>query len=572
LTKTERTMGLYAATIFLSAFLLFAVQPLMSKYILPWFGGGPGVWTACMLFFQCVLLVGYSYAHLISSRLGPSRQAVLHLGALALSLLLLPITLDPSWKPAGAEPPTRHILALLVANIGVPFALLSSTGPLLSRWFSQSFPERSPYRLYALSNAGSLLALLSYPFIVERFLTLRAQAWIWSVGYCAFVLLCGACAWRFGRSGTCVAVGISVAGSNTPPSDLASKGEPDSAPGNTDMVLWLALAASASVMLLATTHQVSQDLAVIPLLWVLPLAIYLLSFILCFDHDWWYKRLLFGPLLAAAALAAVYVMSRDLTLSAWVQISVYLVALFACCMVSHGELARRRPSANYLTRFYLTISTGGALGGVLVAVVAPLVLEDFWEYHLGLTATCLLAMACVQRDFTRNRRRDTERTPIRDRAGRRRRDILAKRKQNTASSNPLPWLAWGTTLLLFLTIVAGLVRDVRQDRIRAIDSARSFFGVTHILRTDKMRLMEHGRSVHGAQFLEPSMRNVTTTYYTRDSGVDIALDEYRRLQGLREDIGSGQTQSHSPTSWPHSTTLRIGVIGLGAGTDLHRQF
>ena len=338
MTKTERTMGLYAATIFLSAFLLFAVQPLMSKYILPWFGEGPGVWTACMLFFQCVLLVGYSYAHLISSRLGPSRQAVLHLGALALSLLLLPITLDPSWKPAGAEPPTRHILALLVANIGVPFALLSSTGPLLSRWFSQSFPERSPYRLYALSNAGSLLALLSYPFIVERFLTLRAQAWIWSVGYCAFVLLCGACAWRFGRSGICVAVGISVAGSNTPPSDLASKGEPDSAPGNTDMVLWLALAASASVMLLATTHQVSQDLAVIPLLWVLPLAIYLLSFILCFDHDWWYKRLLFGPLLAAAALAAVYVMSRDLTLSAWVQISVYLVALFACCMVSHRRV------------------------------------------------------------------------------------------------------------------------------------------------------------------------------------------------------------------------------------------
>ena len=545
-------MGWYAFTIFLSAFLLFAVQPLMGKYILPWFGGGPGVWTACMLFFQCVLLVGYSYAHLISSRLGPSRQKMLHLGALALSLLLLPIAPEPSWKPTGAEQPTRHILLLLLVNIGVPFALLSSTGPLLSRWFSHSFPARSPYRLYALSNAGSLLALLSYPFVVEPFLALRTQAWIWSLGYGAFVPLCGWCAWRFGRSDEALYLetSLSIPEPETPPGDLASKAEPNPAPGSTDRVLWLALAATASVMLLATTHQVSQDLAVIPLLWVLPLALYLLSFILCFNHDRWYKRWIFGPLLAVGALAVVYIMPQDLTLSAWIQIGVYSTMLFACCMVCHGELARLRPGANYLTRFYLIIGIGGALGGVAVAVVAPLVLKDFWEYHLGLTATCLLAMVCVQRDT----------------AKRRRRDILEKPKQDTAPANPRLWLAWGGTLLLFSIIIAGLVRDVRQDQKRAIETARNFFGVIHILEADKMRLMEHGRSLHGTQSLHPSMRKVPTTYFGRDSGIGIALDEYRRLQMPRQDINTGQIQSQDPASGPHDTTLRIGVIGLGTGT------
>ncbi len=522
-------MGRYAFTIFMSAFLLFAVQPLMGKYVLPWFGGGPGVWTACMLFFQCVLLAGYCYAHLIGSKLRPGKQRMLHLGVLALSLLLLPIAPEPSWKPTGTEQPTPYILFLLLVNIGAPFALLSSTGPLLSRWFSHSFPDRSPYRLYSLSNAGSLLALLSYPFVVEPLLALGTQAWVWSSGYGVFVLLCGWCAWQFGRSGEQT--------SQTLNDPMTEKAELSANPSGTDRVLWLGLAACASLMLLATTHQVSQDLAVVPLLWVLPLALYLLSFILCFDHDWWYKRWIFAPALAGGALAVVYMMPRDLTLSVWIQISVYSITLFACCMVCHGELVRIKPSADHLTGFYLIIGIGGALGGVAVAVVAPIVLKDYWEYHLGLMATGLLAMVCVQRD-----------------AKRRRPGMFEKSLKDRFLANPRLSLAWGATLLVFAVVVVGLVRDVVQDHERAIESARSFFGVIHILETDKVRLMEHGRSLHGTQSLHPSMRKVPTTYFGRKSGIGIALDEYRRLQTPRTASG------------PNDTTLRIGVTGLGAGT------
>lgn len=568
-------MGWYALTIFLSAFLLFEVQPLMGKYILPWFGGGAGIWTACMLFFQCSLLVGYSYAHLISNRLRPSRQMLLHIGALALSLLLLPITPESSWKPLVAEHPTRQILLLLVVNIGVPFALLSSTGPLLSHWFSRSFAGRSPYRLYALSNAGSLLALLSYPFVVEPFLALHTQAWAWSSGYGAFVLLCAWCAWQFSRSSEQVHPEkmIPGTGSGAPGAHLASKAEPHTAPSSTDMVMWLVLAANASVMLLATTQQVSQDLAVIPLLWVLPLALYLLSFILCFDHDWWYKRWLFGPLLAVGALAVVYMMTKDLVLSVWIQIGIYSITLFACCMVCHGELAQIRPSANYLTRFYLIIATGGALGGVMVAVIAPYVFNDFWEYHLGLISTCVLAMICVHRHRIRNQRTDMEKTRDPDTKKDRKQGKRKKRGRNRRpahnrdSARVLPQIAlmWGGALLVFLAIIVGLARDVSHARERTIVSSRSFFGVTQIQQQgDNVRLMEHGRTIHGIQVLSRNMRREPTTYYGRDSGIGIALREYRRLQTKNND--AELIQSGGSVLRSNGNTLRIGAIGLGAGT------
>jgi hypothetical protein len=549
----------YTLTIFLSAFLLFAVQPLMGKYILPWFGGGAGIWTACMLFFQCVLLVGYSYAHLISSNLRPGRQMLVHIGALAGSLLLLPITPESSWKSLATENPTQNILILLVFNIGVPFALLSATGPLLSRWFSVSFVGRSPYRLYALSNTGSLLALLSYPFLIEPFLSLGTQAWLWSAGYGLFVLLCAGCAWQFGRLEKPVNAEMALADSKSGEvvDDRVRKSEPPASPGTTDMLLWLALAANASVMLLATTHQVSQDLAVIPLLWVLPLALYLLSFILCFDHDWWYNRWIFGPLLAVAALAVVYVLLKEQFLSVWTQITVYSIALFAACMVCHGELVRIRPDKRYLTRFYLIVGSGGALGGILVAVVAPLVFNDYWEYQLGLVTTGLLAMTCVHRH---NRCKQL--------AARKKAESLALEAKTKKSNNkarkhekPAPafdpgigprWRVlslWSAVLLVFLAVVVGLVRDSQMGGEGTVLSSRSFFGVTHIIQHgNDMRLMEHGRTIHGAQFLNPRWRMEPTAYYERDSGIDIALAEYRRLM------------------LPDGVPMRIGVVGLGTGT------
>ena len=544
----------YTLTIFLSAFLLFAVQPLMGKYILPWFGGGAGIWTACMLFFQCVLLVGYSYAHLVSSKLDPRRQMLLHISALAGSLLLLPITPDSSWKALATEDPTQNILTLLVFNIGVPFALLSATGPLLSRWFSLSFADRSAYRLYALSNAGSLLALLSYPFLIEPFLSLGTQAWVWSAGYGLFVLLCGGCAWQFGWSKMQVPEEEVVAGSGS--GEPVQNSDPPESPGSIDVLLWLALAANASVMLLATTHQISQDLAVIPLLWVLPLALYLLSFILCFDHDWWYKRWIFGPLLAVAALAVVYIMAKEEILSVWIQIAIYSLALFAACMVCHGELVRLRPGSRYLTWFYLIVGTGGALGGILVAVIAPFVFNDYWEYHLGLVSTGLLAMICISRYHRRKRlavKRIAEspaekQKPKKGKGKTRNREKPVLLPEQGAGLGWGVLSLWGVTLLVFLAVVVGLVRDVRTGHDRTVLSSRSFFGVTHIIQNGGMRLMEHGRTIHGVQLLEPRWRRVPTAYYERDSGIDIALAEYRRLMIPADD------------------PMRIGVIGLGTGS------
>jgi hypothetical protein len=563
-------MAYYTLTIFLSAFLLFALQPLMGKYLLPWFGGGAGIWTACMLFFQCVLLLGYSYAHLLSSHLSQLRQSRFHIAALALSVFLLPIAPDASWKPLTAASPTWEILLLLIVNVGVPFALLSATGPLLSRWFSCSFPARSPYRLYALSNAGSLLALLSYPFVIEPFLALPGQALLWSFGYGSFTLLCGYCAWRFGRLPDLPAIGNP---SGNPSSNSPVVPESDSTPARTDKLLWLALAASASVMLLASTHQISQDLAVIPLLWVAPLAIYLLSFILCFDHDWWYKRWIFMPLLAAGSMAVIYVFAMESVVSNWIQIGIYSITLFASCMVCHGELVRLKPRASFLTEFYLIIGSGGAIGGIFVAVVAPLVFNDYFEYHLGLISTLLLAMICVRRHQLRMRTTSCDLVAEPEKISKRKtkkRQKQGSQKQSKLEVKTVFWKspslwAWSGVVALFLAIVVGLASDSGRDGEAQIVSSRSFFGVTHILQpNDSIRYMKHGRTIHGSQFLSRERRREPTTYYETDSGIGITLSVYRDLVDSARGVDSDQSQNSSTANT--APGLDIGLIGLGTGT------
>ncbi|HWA99284.1 MAG TPA: hypothetical protein VG713_12360, partial [Pirellulales bacterium] len=278
--------GLFAGAVFVSAFLLFEVQPLISKFILPWFGGTPGVWTTCMLFFQVLLFAGYAYAHLSERFLTATAQARVHLALLVAALALLPITPDASWKPAGDADPTGRILALLAASVGFPYFVLSSTGPLLQAWFVRRFPNRSPYRLYSLSNVGSLTALVSYPFVVEPALSAPEQASAWSGAFVAFALLCGGCAacvWR---------MRLTVASF----SESRESGSERSAPGAlwVRRALWLGLPACASLTLLATTNYVCQDVAVIPFLWIAPLSLYLLSFIVAFDHSRWYLRRPFG--------------------------------------------------------------------------------------------------------------------------------------------------------------------------------------------------------------------------------------------------------------------------------------
>ncbi len=383
----------FAATIFVSAFLLFQVQPLIGRFILPWFGGGPSIWTSCMLFFQILLLGGYLYAHLISVKLKFRAQVITHLTLLGISLLFLPISPGESWKPTADQSPLLHILLLLMATVGGPYFVLSSTGPLMQKWFSQTSPGRSPYRLYALSNIGSLLALLSYPFAFEPWLTLRQQVWSWSAAYGVYVALAVWCAvrvWRLQDSDVSLE-GASSTEANTGGSDSLNDSR-IRRPGFGLMLLWLGLAACSSAMLLATTNQLCIDVATVPFLWVLPLSLYLISFIICFDGPKWYDRRAWGLLLIACCPVASWVISEGADVNITKQVAIYSTMLFACCMTCHGELVSCKPHPKYLTLFYVLVSAGGALGGIFVAVVAPYFFFGYWEYHISLVACCAMTL------------------------------------------------------------------------------------------------------------------------------------------------------------------------------------
>ncbi len=505
-------------TIFLSAFLLFQVQPLIGRYILPWFGGGPAVWTACMLFFQLLLLVGYAYAHLISSRLGQRTQAWLHMALLAASLWFLPIEPDASvWKPLAPDEPTGYILVLLLATVGMPYVLLSSTAPLIQRWFSLTYPGQSPYRLYALSNAGSLLALLTYPFVMEPSLTLGAQVDMWSWAFAVFAILCGWSAVRFARL---PAPAASTAAAEDPAPSFPSGPKP----ALPTILLWLGLAAMGSVMLLATTNQMCQEVAVIPFLWVLPLSLYLLTFIISFEHDRWYRRRPTGLLLAASSVGAVIVLAGGAFIPLWIQIIVHSVTVFACCLSCHGELARAKPHPRHLTLFYLAVAAGGALGGTFVAVGAPRLFSGYWEYHLGLAGCVLLVLIAWYRDCVVTR--------------------LFRRPQDL-------WIRVG---VVYALLVLTLLYQTHRHTSNALAVSRNFYGVLRVdervdLGGPKLTLT-HGRIVHGYQYQAPQKRLWPTAYYGPDSGVGLTLTHHPNRK----------------TGNPHSTGLRVGIVGLGAGT------
>jgi spermidine synthase len=542
----------FAITVFLGAFLLFQVQPILGKYLLPWFGGGASVWTTCMLFFQIGLLGGYLYAHLLRRFLSPTVQGWAHLALLAASLIFLPNPL--AWKPEPGGEPIFGILFLLTVNVGVPFLLLSATGPLLQSWFSQTSPGRSPYRLYALSNVASLLALLSYPFLVEPNLTLAWQLWLWKAGHVAFALCCGWCAARFSwqslsaqptaKTKTQECVGAAVledsqdetmgqAAEETidqPPRDtfvLPAAPPPqeraaDDAPRPTvaTVLLWLGLSACGSAMLLATTNQLCQEVAVVPFLWILPLVLYLLTFIICFDSPRWYDRPAFGLFLLFVVPWACVALFRGIHTPMVVQIIVYSLTLFACCMTCHGELVRAKPQPRYLTLFYLMVALGGALGGVFVALVAPLVFLGYWEYHIALSGCCLLTFVAWHRDGFR----------------------LAERWLSKA----VHWTALDIALLALITV---LIIHAGADVHKSYYVTRDFYGVLRVLydgeAAEPTLELVHGRISHGFQYCQAPRSHEPTSYYTPFSGVG---------QGVR------LCRQH------RKGPLRIGVIGLGTGT------
>ena len=474
----------YAATIFLSSFLLFLVQPIIAKQILPWFGGSAAVWTTCLVFFQSVLLAGYAYADW-TTRLGARRQAMLHVALLAVSLLSLPILASSGWKPQGDEQPILRILLLLGATIGLPYFLLSTTTPLLQAWYWRRFRTVVPYRLFALSNLASLLALLGFPALFEPALDLKALGWGWSFVFAAFALLCAGTAW------------LSMNGD----APQAHKAAPAAALRARTQLQWLALSAMGSVMLLAVTNHVTQNIASVPFLWVLPLALYLVSFILAFDHPRWYIRPVFiGALVALVPLMAFTIPSLDLHRAA----PLYLVGLFVACMVCHGELARMKPDPAHLTRFYLMISLGGALGAVLVAIVAPLVLAGYFE--LGIA---LVALGAVL--------------------------IMVRR---------IRYL--GVTVTVVTAVLVGRGIAEYSEGVRVME--RDFYGV--VRTADHMspvpyRSMYHGAIMHGGQLLGDSFRNTPADYFGPTSGYGRVFASLREIDPKKP--------------------LSVGVIGLGAG-------
>jgi SAM-dependent methyltransferase len=493
-------MLLSALTIFLSAFLLFLVQPIIAKQVLPWFGGSAAVWTTCLVFFQSVLTAGYAYADVVVRKLAPRAQMRVHVALLAASLVALPIVPAAHFKPVGTENPVWLILALLAATIGLPYFLLSTTSPLVQAWFARRHPDRSPYRLFALSNFASMLALLGYPFLLEPWVSTRVQALGWSVGYALFALLCALTAWRVGARALSTQAAVA-----------AAVEEASAAPSLTRQLLWCALAATGSVLLLAITNHITENVAAVPLLWLLPLTLYLLTFVLCFEGSGLYRRDVFMAAAAAALGAMAWTMAdSNLTHELGLQIGVFAVGLFLACMFCHGELARDKPAPRYLTRFYLMISLGGAAGAALVGVVAPLALPAQFELAVGLAACALLLL----------------------------------------------WQARRANLVLLLLGLAASVATagcgiwyVRTFYDDVIANTRNFYGVLRVQETgfneaNRHRSLIHGTIMHGNQYLAPEFRRKATSYYTPTSGVG------RVLESLN----------------PRLAPLRVGVIGLGAGT------
>ncbi len=517
----------FALAILVSAFLLFQVQPLISKSILPWFGGCPAVWTTAMLFFQTALFAGYVYAHLLQRWLRPRRQAAVHFLVVAAALATLALTRlppGPSWKPVDSSHPTWRVLVLLSASVGLPYFALSATSPLVQAWFSRVWSDRSPYRLYALSNVGSLVGLLSYPFVFEPAFDLSKQSAMWLWGFVVYGVLCAAAM-------VCL-VRMRQPLSGDRPEDTLSGGPADAraaAPGVLRRLLWVALPAAASLMLLATTNHVCQNIAVVPFLWVVPLTLYLLSFIICFDHQRWYVR---GLWATAAVLALVAAAGNEefnwfnYRLSTVQELSLYFAAMFFTCMVCHGELVRLKPDPRHLTEFYLLISAGGALGGIFVGLVAPLVFTTFFEWSIGVVASCAIAILVMALSAIR--------------------EILL-----VGSTIPRRAAAVAEMLLVPAALVGlGYIVFWQATGWKpAVDRARNFYGVVSVYEYDRdnpqehERRLKHGMITHGQQYLDPVKSHWATTYYSEQSGVGRAIRFFRQ---------------RGP--------VRVGMVGLGVGT------
>ena len=599
----------------LSAFLLFQVQPVISKFILPWFGGSPGVWTTCMLFFQVVLFLGYAYAHALTKF--PRRwQGWIHAILVIAAALSLPIAPGERWKPSGSEDPTHGILLLLLANVALPYFVLSSTSPLVQVWFSRATGGQAPWRLYALSNLGSLAALLSYPFFFEPRWDVMQQTWMWAGGFAAFAVLSLLGAYSDRKEAAVSKGNDTLEDETTKVEVLPPLGSPPvtlvAAPAWWHRVLWLLLPAVASVLLLASTNHLCQDVAVIPFLWVLPLSLYLLTFIICFEHERWYVRWAWAALAIIAIFAAAVpedfsaivskvgtvVLSKVGSVEAarswswsvtknfhW-EIGLICTAIFLGCMICHGELARLKPHPSRLTEFYLTMSAGGALGGLFVSLAAPRLFTTYMEWPGVLFACISIGFVILVFEAWRSPKRwlrasFTAATAVLAGIGvrylsegeSRARVIFTKLFPVFSSS------LWSHLLFIaFVTAAVGIVliswlgrerwsRLIATSSVAAfagtgvwwvalnafstetrLETVRNFYGVISVEDDydddgQGWRTLYHGSILHGRQFLSEAWDDEPLSYYGHETGIGKAL-----------------------LSLKDRPDARVGIVGMGAGT------
>ena len=499
----------YAVTVFLSAFLLFQVQPLIGKFILPWFGGSPAVWTTCMLVFQVLLFAGYAYAHLTTEYLKPRQQVALHMLLMLAAIVTLPIAPDASWKPTNSDTPALRIMLLMLVCVGLPYFILSATGPLVQGWFSRTHVGQSPYRLYSLSNIGSLLALVSYPLLFEPTFSVYSQSGIWSIAFALFACLCAFSGWQMRQANHALRTMSTVSEDPASPAQRPTWGL---------IGLWFLLAMTPSLLLLASTNQVCMDVAVIPFLWVLPLALYLISFILCFDSDRWYLRRPYLILTVVLQVASVYMATQGSGVPILLQVALYFGALFCCCMTCHGELAALKPHPRYLTLYFLTISAGGAAGGMFVGLLAPILFVTYSELQVGILCF-MVAFMCL--------RAREDRMPF-----------------------PLPMWTRPIAVACVLVIAVFFLAQASRNPKNSIVASRNFYGMLKVEKVHKpnesiapMLELAHGRIAHGSQFIEPSMRHIPTAYYANNTGIG------QLMQSESGRLGR-----------------RVGIVGLGVGT------
>ena len=504
-------MILFAASIFLSAFLLFQIQPMIGKFILPWFGGTPSVWSTLMLVFQVLLTGGYAYAYWLIGRI--KRQSLVHISLLSLALVVLaargtfassPVMPSIPANLQNIQSPVFEIIKLLLLSVGLPFFILASNGPLMQAWFSRIYPAQSYARLYALSNVGSLFGLLAYPILIEPNFSLHSQGWIWFIGFLCFGLLMGFIATRSEQA----ALLSKPITDSVKPSGLLSRSL---------LALWIALSATASLTLLSVTNQISQEVAVIPFLWIIPLTIYLLSFILTFSGERGYNRKFYAFLFIFSVTLTLFVMLNATRLHIYWQILAYCLLLFAACMLCHGELYLLRPAAEHLTTFYLMVSIGGAFGGIFVSLIAPIIFNGYWEFFVGLAMTIAILLT-----------------------------VLRSNRDNGARAR------FVFTVFALVTVMLAVLGTYFSG---SVFSKRNFYGVIRVRQAfvgdppQRAYLMSHGITVHGLQFLfDLKGPNIPTTYYVPESGAGLAI-------------------LHHP-KYGYDQHMRVGLLGLGVGTLL----